>query len=79
MRVNVLEIKVNGRSIQLGSQIPQNVNYINIICDPFPKPIPRHQGVLVSKWLWDLVQRLDNEYLTYNNILIKKEDVNRIH
>ena len=71
----VLEIIVNGIIIQPGQPVNEvkslMVNHSNGL------NVQQGQGKQIMDWLWNIVQKCENNYISYNGVLILKEDVKK--
>ena len=69
-----VEILVNGREVQIGQPVGQvkslEVNHMNMGVQ-----VPKEQVPMIADWMWDLVQRCESEYVTYNGVIIMKSEV----
>ena len=72
--MNPLEIIVNGELVQPGETV-KVVNSFELYHIPIGIFVPKGHGKLIAEWIYDLVQRCESEYITYNGSLILKTDV----
>ena len=73
----MIEFKINGKSIRtIGEQLPDKILSLEIHKHPmFSQQLTKQQTLHISNWLWDIVQRLEDEWIIYNGIFIQKSDV----
>ena len=69
-----ITIKINGKSVQIGIPI-KVIKSLEIQHMGLGIQIPKNQTKFVVDWLWDIVQRCENEYIEYQGVLILKTDV----
>ena len=75
----MIQIKINHRPINIGDPIPDKIDYLDIVTiRTFQRQIvPPHQVPLVKKWLNDVVDALDTDYILFNDILIPPSSLNK--
>lgn len=69
-------IFLNGVPTQLGAPLPSVIRSLEIRI-PMPIAFPEHQVPELKAWLNDLVDRLDCDYFSYNNILIPTNEITK--
>lgn len=74
--MNPLQIQINGMAIQLGAPLPSKIHHLSIQL-LFPIQLPIEQSSLVKQWLNQIIDNLDCEYISYNNILIPSKDLKK--
>ena len=78
----MIQLRINGSLINFG-HIPTediNITEIEITAPPayFVVQVEKGQNILVGNYLWDLVQRMDeNGVVIFNGKVITKNDVNK--
>lgn len=70
-------IYLNGTPTQLGSPLPSTIHSLVIHMPPVPIAFPEHQVPALKAWLNDLVDRLDCDYFSYNNVLIPTNEITK--
>jgi len=78
--MNELIIKINGQRVNIGEPINDKIEYLNITYKVHPmfiQPLNPQEIPLIKQWLNQLMDNLDlaDGYLTYNNTMIKQEDL----
>jgi len=68
-----LEVIVNGNLVQPGYRV-KDVKSFEIRYMP-GLLVPKNQGKNIAKWVYELVQKCESEYITYNGVLILKTEV----
>ena len=72
----MLRIIVNNQDVNLLQPISANIRSLEIINVPMrAKPVNKLQAFAIGQWMWDIAQRLDNDVLMYNGVLMAKNDV----
>ena len=72
----MIEIRINGILIKTTSYI-EDVRGIEIKTSVFPTVMERTQARALIKFLYDCTQRCTG-VITYNNVIISKEDVREL-
>lgn len=70
-----VEIIVNGSEMRIGEQIPAVVLSIEINHTYQGIPVQQGQIPLIASWVWELVQKCENDYIEYQGVLILREEV----
>jgi len=75
--MGVFRIEVNNEPITIGNKLPDKVTSLNIIY--FPRiTVPSEHVPGVKKWFNTLIDKLDCEYVTFNKVLIPKNEIKKI-
>lgn len=74
--ITPLEITVNGRKLQIGEPV-QLVKSFEIIHMQVGLRVHPDEIIQITNWIYDLVQRCEDEFITYNNVIISKSEVKR--
>ena len=75
------QIEVNGNPTNIGEKLPEVITHLNILAEQphpmFKQNLNPQEIPLIKKWLNEIIPRLDLEdgYATYNNTLVKQEDI----
>ena len=74
-----VSIIANGANLNLGGALPSHITslVVDIKTSIIPIRIPKQQSILIRKWLKALIEALKCDYITYNGILIRVEDIRR--
>lgn len=72
--MQIFKIIVNGNEVQFGSQLPNKITSL-IITLLMPMAIPKEQVLPLRQWLNTIIDKLDCEYIEYNNVLIATTDL----
>ena len=78
----MIQLRINGSLINFG-HIPLediSITEIEITAPPshFTISVGKGQNILIGNYLWDLVQRMDeNGVVIFNGIIMTKNDVNK--
>lgn len=78
----MIQLRINGSLINFGHTPAQDINITEIEITAPPShliiQIEKGQNILVGNYLWDLVQRMDeNGVIIFNGKVITKNDVNK--
>lgn len=68
-----LKIVLNGVDTPLGAQLPDKISSCFITFErlfPVPIQVSQEQAAKIKAWLRTLIQNLDTDFISYNNILI---------
>ena len=68
-------INLNGVPHQIGSPIPENIEYLNVFCGSFAPQVRPEQKLYIFTWLNNVIDNFTGEYATYNGILVPREDL----
>ena len=69
-----VEILVNGKEVQIGQPVGQ-VKSLEVSHMNMGVQVPKGQVSMIADWVWDLVQRCESEFVTYNGVLVMKSEV----
>lgn len=72
--MNPLQILINNAPVQLGGQLPTVITHLNIRC-MMRMSVNSGTASLTRKWLNDIVDKLDCDYVEYNGVLISVDDI----
>ena len=78
----MIQLRINGSLINFGHIPAQDINIteIEITAPPshFVVQVEKGQNILIGNYLWDLVQRMDeNGVVIFNGTIMTKNDVNK--
>ena len=71
-----LQIQINGMSIQLGAPLPNSIYHFEVTLY-IPTQLPKEQAVQFKSWLNQIIDKLDCEYVTYNDVLIPVNELKK--
>ncbi len=72
-----LEVKINGRVVNIGDVIPNTYNHLEINHVDHGIQVQANQVPLIAEWFWNLVQNCSSEFIDYNGAIILKSEVKR--
>ena len=70
------QIQINGMQIQLGAPLPSSIYHFEIRLF-FPTQVPLAQVLAIKQWFNQIIDKLDCEYVTYNNTLIPTNELKK--
>jgi hypothetical protein len=71
-------ISINKQHVQLGSPLPDVITEFAVQTNPFILlQVEPAQATFIKAWLNDVVDRLDTEYVLYNETLIKSTELRK--
>ena len=71
-------ISINNQQVQMGYQLPESITEFTVVLHPMLSfQLPAEQTVLLKLWLNTIIDKLDTEYVMYNNVLIKSDELNK--
>ena len=71
-------ILINNQPVQIGCQLPDIITQLSLDLNPFIQlQCEQHEVALIKSWLNDVVDRLDTEYVSYNETLIKSTELRK--
>ena len=78
----MIQLRINGSLINFGHIPAQDINITEIeITAPPPQfniQVEKGQNLLIGNYLWNLVQRMDeNGVVIFNGIIMTKNDINK--
>ena len=78
----MIQLRINGSLINFGHIPAQDINITEIEITAPPShliiQIEKGQNILIGNYLWDLVQRMDeNGVVIFNGTIMTKNDVNK--
>ena len=78
----MIQLRINGSLINFGHIPAQDINIteIEIIAPPpqFSIQVEKGKNILIGNYLWDLVQRMnENGVVIFNGTIMAKNDVNK--
>ena len=71
-----LQIQINGMAIQLGAPLPSSIHHFEVTLY-MPIQLPKEQAVQLKSWLNQIIDKLDCEYVSYNNVLIPANELKK--
>ncbi len=71
-------ISINKKQVQIGCLLPDIITEFAIQTNPFTRfQVDPAQTTFIKAWFNDIVDRLDTEYVTYNETLIKSTELRK--
>lgn len=71
-------ISINNQQVQMGCQLPESITEFTVVLHPMLSfQLPAEQTTLLKLWLNTIIDKLDTEYVMYNNVLIKSDELNK--
>jgi len=70
------KILIDKKEYQIGQPLPAIINTLEIFFSNSVMPYPREQKQLIVSWLTEAVNKCKNRFISFNNVLILKKDVN---
>ena len=62
----------------MGCQLPESITEFTVVLHPMLSfQLPAEQTVLLKLWLNTIIDKLDTEYVMYNNVLIKSDELSK--
>ena len=62
----------------MGCQLPESITEFTVVLHPMLSfQLPAEQTTLLKLWLNIIIDKLDTEYVMYNNVLIKSDELNK--
>ena len=62
----------------MGCQLPESITEFTIVLHPLLSyQLTAEQTVLLKLWLNNIIDRLDTEYVMYNEVLIRSDELNK--
>lgn len=74
--MNPIIIIINGVSVQLGSPLPDKITDFSVTLNSmFPLTVDIATSGSIKLWLNQVIDRLDTDYVLYNNTLIPTQEL----
>ena len=71
-------ISINKQLVQIGCILPDKITEFALQTNPFIQlQVDPAQATWIKSWLNDVVDRLDTEYVTYNETLVKSAELRK--
>ena len=71
-------ISINKQQVQLGCILPDKITEFALQTNPFIQlQVDPAQATFIKAWLNDIVDRLDTEYVLYNEALVKSTELRK--
>lgn len=71
-------ISINNQQVQMGCQLPESITEFTVVLHPMLSfQLPAEQAALLKLWLNEIIDKLDTEYVMYNNVLIKSDELHK--
>jgi len=70
-----IQIIINEQPFQIGQPLPSSITSLSISHIKFPIPIDPRQVPQIKAWLNQLMDSLDTDWITYNDVLISTEEL----
>lgn len=62
----------------MGCQLPESITEFTVVLHPMLIfQLPTEQTALLKLWLNNIIEKLDTEYVMYNDVLIKSDELNK--
>ena len=77
---SIIKIEINGKNYQLLQPLPEKITSLNIVNNSphgMQIPIDKFTATALKKWFNQIIDRLSNEWVSYNNVLIHKDDLKK--
>lgn len=72
-----IQININGIFVDILSPLPDKINNFSVTLLPIYIPIPNERVVEVKKWLNTLIDRLDTDFVVFNNTFVETKDLRK--
>ena len=76
--VQPLIFNLNGEHHQFGSEIPEEIEYLNIHLSQNMQVAPQ-EVPLIKQWLDKVIDNFTGEYATFNDVSIHKSDIKKFN
>lgn len=71
-------ISINNQQVQMGYQLPEIITEFTVVLHPMLSfQLPAEQATLLKLWLNTIIDKLDTEYVMYDDVLIKSDELNK--
>lgn len=71
-------IIINKQQVQIGCKLPDSITELSIQTNPLIRlQCESSEVALIKAWLNDIVDRLDTEYVLYEGVLIRSDELRK--
>ena len=71
-------ITINKQQVQIGCKLPDSITELSIQTNPLIQfQCEPHEVSIIKAWLNDIVDRLDTEYVLYEGVLIRSDELRK--